>query len=124
MNFSETLKHLREDAGYTQEELAKTLSVSKTTISHYEIGLNMPNIVTLLQIADLFNVSLDYLMGRLSVRMPHDIMHKQFVKGTNNASLIERLNTLDTKHRQIIIDLLNCVEADNYLNNARSQIKR
>lgn len=119
LTFSVILKQLREQYGYTQQQLADTLHVSKATISHYEIGKNMPNIDTLIQLADLFDVSLDYLTGRTSARFSHNILQKPYVKGISTGVVIEQLNSLDLKHRQIFFEILKCIETDSYFNRAK-----
>lgn len=63
-DFGKILKSLRENAGMTQKELARTLCVSKSAISGYEQGTRIPSSVTLIKIADVFHVSADYLCGR------------------------------------------------------------
>ena len=57
------LKELREQRRLNQEGLAMKLSVSQSTISAYEVGERTPDLETLISIANLFNVSLDYLVG-------------------------------------------------------------
>ena len=58
------LKELRESHGYTQEALAKMLGTSRSRISMYEQGKRQPDFEMQEAIADLFNVSIDYLFGR------------------------------------------------------------
>jgi transcriptional regulator with XRE-family HTH domain len=62
--FGDRLKELREDYKITQEELGKLLNVSKQAISQYERGENEPSFESLVKLADKFDVSLDYLLGR------------------------------------------------------------
>ena len=62
--FKLVLKELRKDNDMTQEELAKKLSVAKSTVSMYENGNRFPDKETIEAIADLFNVDIDYLYGR------------------------------------------------------------
>ena len=57
------LKELREERRLNQEGLALKLNVSQSTISAYEIGERAPDLETLIEIANFFNVSLDYLAG-------------------------------------------------------------
>lgn len=61
---SDILKELREDKGLTQLELANILKVSRQSVSGYENGMVEPTINTLIKLADLYNCSLDYLVGR------------------------------------------------------------
>lgn len=63
MDFSEKLKTLRKKNGDTQSKLALKLNVSQNAIYNWENGKREPNLDTLLKISDLYNVSVDYLMG-------------------------------------------------------------
>ena len=58
------IKYLRKENNLSQDDLAVLLHVDRTTISGYESGNRIPNIYTLIHIADIFHVSLDYLVGR------------------------------------------------------------
>lgn len=55
---------LRTSRHYTQDELSSRLGISRAALSHYEKGRREPDYETLIKIADLFKVSLDYIMGR------------------------------------------------------------
>lgn len=60
----ENIKNLREDNDKKQQELADYLHVKQTTYSKYELGkINIP-IEILIKLADYYNVSVDYLLGR------------------------------------------------------------
>lgn len=61
--FQIRLKELREKKGISQRELAKMLGFSQGTVGNWESGIRKPTYKTLYKIADLFNVSVDYLMG-------------------------------------------------------------
>lgn len=63
-NFQSVLKSLRKSNNLTQEDLAKALKVSRSTIGMYENGSREPDYETLEAIADYFNVDIDYLLGR------------------------------------------------------------
>lgn len=58
------LRKLREDKGMAQGDVAQYLGVSRTAVTHWESGKKRPDLVNLVKLADLYNVSLDYLMGR------------------------------------------------------------
>lgn len=65
------IRDLREDRDLSQKELAAILDVHQTTYSDYELGnLNIP-LSTLHILADFYNVSVDYLLGRTSVKTPY-----------------------------------------------------
>lgn len=58
----EFLKQLRKEKGMTQEQLAEQFYVSGRTVSRWETGNNMPNISTLVKLADFFSVSIPELI--------------------------------------------------------------
>lgn len=63
-SFNSVLKSLRTAKCLTQEELAKILKISRSTVGMYENGSREPDYETLELIADFFNVDIDYLIGR------------------------------------------------------------
>ena len=67
----QNIRDLRNDHGYTQKEVAKYLNVKQNTYSQYEVGvLNYP-VDVLCKLADLYRVSVDYLLGRTTVKTPY-----------------------------------------------------
>lgn len=62
--FKERLKELRIEKNLTQDKLAKLVGMSKMTISHWESGYCEPSIAQLIILSDLFEVSVDYLIGK------------------------------------------------------------
>lgn len=58
------LKELRQEKGLTQKELATMVKLNQTAIGKYERGELEPNLDMLKQLADIFDVSVDYLLGR------------------------------------------------------------
>ena len=64
---AERIKSLRKGAGLTQQQLGLQFGVAKNTISQYETGRNAPNDDIKIAMANYFNVSMDYLMGKTDV---------------------------------------------------------
>ena len=62
--FGQRLRMLREKREMTQEEMSGMLHVHRSTYTKYEIGETQPSIDTLIRLADLFKVSVDFLLGR------------------------------------------------------------
>lgn len=62
------IKELREEQNLTQEDLAKKLGISKSTIGMYETNKRQPDTATKEALADLFNVDMDYLYGRSEIK--------------------------------------------------------
>ncbi|AKC63139.1 DNA-binding protein [Clostridium sporogenes] len=88
--FGDRLKELREEKEMTQEELGKLLNVSRQTISGYEAGAIEPSISNLIKLANIFNISLDYLLGRTKERY--------------------NLNLKDKKNKELLLDLIKVIE--------------
>lgn len=63
MRFGEKLVKLRKSKGYTQEELAEKLGVSRQAVSRWEAGETSPDINTLAAVCDVFCVSADYMIN-------------------------------------------------------------
>ena len=60
----DNIRNPREDSDLTQQDLADYLNVKQTTYSKYELGkINVP-IEVFIKLADYYNVSIDYLVGR------------------------------------------------------------
>ncbi len=62
--FADRLKELRSQKRITQEKLAERFFITKSAISKYENGVNTPENKLLQDMADFFDVSVDYLLGR------------------------------------------------------------
>ena len=64
IQFSERLRELRKEKGYKQAYLAEKLDISTTVMSRLENGHSKPKFEVLIAIAEHFDVSVDYLLGR------------------------------------------------------------
>ena len=67
-DFSQRIKLLRKEKKLKQQELADQFSVKLRTYQGYEYGESYPEVAKLIAIADFFDVSLDYLVGRSDIR--------------------------------------------------------
>lgn len=63
VEFNNRLKELRTQAGLTQLQLAQRLGITKSVISFYELSERAPSPDVLIQLAKIFHVSTDYLLG-------------------------------------------------------------
>ena len=68
LNFSLRMKELRKERNMKQREMADTFSVKLRPYQGYEYGESYPDVAKLIAIADYFDVSLDYLVGRPNAR--------------------------------------------------------
>lgn len=65
--FSERLRQLRTARDLSQMEFSKQIGISKSSVNMYERGEREPGLETLEQIADYFNVDMDYLLGKTDI---------------------------------------------------------
>lgn len=72
-SFPIRLRKLRQQKGISQEVLGNALSVDKSTISLYETGKRKPDYEILERIANYFNTTTDYLIGRINDPTPYDV---------------------------------------------------
>lgn len=64
MNIGNRIAQLRDSKKWTQEQTAAKLGISRAALSHYEKNRREPDSETLTKFADLYQVSLDFLVGR------------------------------------------------------------
>lgn len=78
--FKDMLKYLRSRENLSQAELAEKLGVAKSTISMYEVGKREPDFETLEAIADLFNVDMNFLLGKEGSENDHYYLNDETAK--------------------------------------------
>ena len=64
------IKFLREELNMTQQELANKLNGAKSTVAMYEKGDRKPSMEILLRLSDIFDCSIDYILGKSDIRNP------------------------------------------------------
>ena len=64
MNYGEKLRYLRSRRGLSQKELTDRLQINRSTYARYETSATQPDFDTLSRLADFFDVTIDYLLGR------------------------------------------------------------
>lgn len=103
MRFARILQDLREDKDISRKDLALALNISVSTLGMYEQGRREPNIDMLIKMANFFDVSIDFLVGRS-------------FKNENNELLVEALHLkneidkLPQGYKNIIDFMLNTKE--------------
>lgn len=70
--FQERLKKLRNERNVSQDTVGKSLNIGGRTIGNYESGERLPSLDTLVKLADYYEVSTDYLLGRTDNRAVND----------------------------------------------------
>ncbi len=64
MNFQTRLTNIRRSKGFTQKQVADGIGISEVGLQNYENGRRKPAFDVLISLADFYDVSLDYLVGR------------------------------------------------------------
>lgn len=64
LKIADNIRFFRKANNLTQEELSKQLGGSKNLVSNYENGISTPDICTLVKLADIFDITIDELVGR------------------------------------------------------------
>ncbi|MBF7097609.1 helix-turn-helix domain-containing protein [Alkalibacter mobilis] len=68
---SERLKQIRKSKGFTQKSVSDSLQMDRSNLANYETGKAKPSFEKLEQLADLYEVSVDYLLGRTDDPTPY-----------------------------------------------------
>ena len=97
--FSNILRQLRSEKNISTYKLADILHVSRSSISNYETGIRTPSYELLVEIANFFNVSIDYLLGRTSDRRTADQILEEY-------SVICNVKNLDKNQKDFIINFI------------------
>lgn len=97
MEFNNKLYELRKQKGFSQEELAHRLNVSRQTVSKWEVGESTPDMEKLVAISDLFEVSLDELIKGEKAE-PKETS-EQVVKSKFYSDIKEHVLTEDNKKK-------------------------
>lgn len=94
MTFSERLRQLRQEKKMTQASLGQAIDISPRMISFYESGNHFPrDEIILKRLADLFEVSLDYLMGHSDLREETSL--KKLCSTYRGLSITDRRTVMD-----------------------------
>ena len=97
--FATRVKQLRIDNNLTQKDIAEKMSITPTGVSYWETGNAIPSYETLKKLADLFNVSIDYLTGNESHNTENDVLFRKIGKvNDEKKELLMRIlnNTVDS----------------------------
>ncbi|HEY9573993.1 MAG TPA: helix-turn-helix transcriptional regulator [Lachnospiraceae bacterium] len=105
-NFAQIFKQLRIDNQISQADLALALKISRSAISMYERGEREPDIHTLGIIADYFQVDMDTLMGRKSLKQKNPLPNTEVDYKTLQTLIARNGHSLSTEEKQNLIKTL------------------
>ena len=107
MQFKDVLKMLREERKLSQKEVALSCDISPTCICQLETGQRNPTGTTLYSLADFFQVSTDYLLGRsddLGVISISSHKNPMSDMTSDSKELLDIYNSLDKMHRVQVLE--------------------
>lgn len=103
----ERLRSLREYAGKTQGEVSKLLGTTQQIYSRYETGKNELPLHHLVNLANFYNVSTDYLLGRISYqRLPSDFT-KPLIQNITIGEFVFRVSSFSNSSKRQLIEYMN-----------------
>lgn len=105
MNFGNILKKIRQDNNLTQEELAKKIDTSRSNIANYENNKNMPSVDILDKLSKMFNVSIDYLLGKSDIRNPEKVDENKL-----NVAFSSGFDGLNDTNKSIINNIISTLK--------------
>lgn len=104
--FGDIFSELRKDKGLKQADLAKILFVSPGTISNYENNTHYPDVEKLIEIANYFHVTTDYLLGRCSSPIPPDVFDERIAEDITFGRFIDETKKLSQNRRAALLQVL------------------
>lgn len=119
--FGNILEELRKDRKMTQKELSEVIYVTTGTISNYENDRYLPDIEKLIMLADYFNVTIDYLLGRASYNLNPDTFEKPIDTTTTIGSFLKDFISLSANRQSIILGIVNDMKTSMMLNNYKNR---
>lgn len=105
------IKLLREEFNYTQQDLANKLESSKSVIGLYENETRKPSMEVLIKLSEIFNCSIDYILGKSDIRNP-EIQEDPLGLAKIGFSMKD-YNPPTDKQREQLAELIKVVLKDN-----------
>lgn len=108
MEFNRILTLLRKERGITQKQAAQDLGISQAQLSHYEKGIRECSLAFVVQVADYYGVSCDYLLGRSAERSGQTIRVEDLPDtGSATSGSVYRGSVLPTMYKKLIENSLD-----------------
>ena len=103
--FGEILSELRKDREMLQKDLAARMHVSEGTISNYENGAHFPDIPKLIELAHIFNVTTDYLLGLCASNTSPDVLDQPLLGEKTAGLVINEISSLN-QDRKVALSII------------------
>ena len=108
IEFNRIITLLRKERGITQKQAAQDLGISQAQLSHYEKGIRECGLAFVVQVADYYDVSCDYLLGRSAERSGQTITVEELPEGNSaTGGSVYRGSVLPTMYKKLIENSLD-----------------
>ena len=108
------LSDLRKKNGFSQVQIAQWCGVSKSSISHYETGETIPPLDLLIRFADIYDVTIDYILGRCYSDYNFSKLFKApFVKRLTVGQLMGMINNLNVRGKNYLAETILLLQSSN-----------
>lgn len=111
MSLGKRLKAERAKKGWSQIYVSEKVGITNTVLSNYERDYRDPDTETLKKIAELYDVSVDYLLGRTDNKEHEDSNQTQVIS-TKDQRIIDKFMKLSDKDKAILIELMERMQKD------------
>ena len=119
MEFGGFLAKLRREKGFYQKEVAAYLNVTVATISNYEKGVHLPDLVTLVKLADFYDVSTDYLLQRTKYKASIRTLNKRLSADYTISDLMNTTLELDRRNTNALLDYYELLKLRNSISHVK-----
>ena len=100
-NLSEKLRALRNESGYTQEEISRKLNIQRQTYCNYENDARTPPLDTVIALAEIYHVSVDYLVRGTGISFKSDAGRNKEEK-----ALLTEFSSLSSAKQKEVIEFI------------------
>ena len=102
------LKMLREEKGVSQQKVADAIGSNQQSIHRYENGDYEPDIQTLALLADYFETSIDYLVGRIEIRKKIEPV-ETYALNSEEANLMDSFRSFSSEYKKYLTTMINAL---------------
>ena len=123
MELGTLLTMLRKEKGLLQKDVADYLHLTVSTVSNYEKNVRMPNLETLVRLADLYDVSTDYLLQRTSCKSGVRTLGRRLSADFTVGDLVSTALRLDRSGTRFLLECCNLLQLRSRVDSGKRPIR-
>ncbi|MCL2391224.1 MAG: helix-turn-helix domain-containing protein [Oscillospiraceae bacterium] len=105
------LSELRKNRGLKQSDVSELINVSASSISSYERGKRDPNFDVLTDLSEVYDVTIDYILGKTSSDISPRILEDRFIDGVTFGEIIKCLRPLSEEDKNAVYNVIDAISA-------------